>query len=122
MKFWISSLLMIGLLFSACSTSIEPEMEESEEVAQVVLATEEIELQKVTFASEEAQYLYSFEYDKSMFKYLGYSLEGMSENGGAFMLPDGAEIVTSTSHKEAIGIEDHIGNFLVMRSSELEAE
>jgi len=129
MKTWISSLLVLSLAFVACSTDVEPPLEEaleeetveSDDLAMVVLA-EEFSSQKVSFASEDLSYLYGFEYDMEFVKYLGYPLDGMSENGGAFMVSDGSEIVTSTSSELAVGLAADYGDFVVLESSESKDE
>lgn len=118
MKTWISSLLCLCLLASACSSQTESERIEEDELAEVVLAEEGSDFQKVTFASEEEQYLYAFDYDQNLMRFLGYPLEGMSENGGAFMLKDGAEIVTSTTRDAALGIEVQAGEHSMFVSTE----
>jgi hypothetical protein len=123
MKFLIPTFLMLGLLLSSCSAPVEVEEEDtSEEVAEIVLATEELNLEKVTFVSEDSTYLYSFAYDKAMFRYLGYYIDGMSENGGSFILTDGSEITTSTSSNMASGIEKEVGEFLVLKSTDKEGD
>lgn len=128
MKTWISSLLVLSLAFAACSSDVEApleeaveDIEESEEVAEVVLA-EEVSLQKVSFASEDLTYLYGFEYDMELVKYLGYPLEGMSENGGAFMVQDGSEIVTLTTSESSVGIGESHGDYFVLASEEAKNE
>ena len=119
MKFWIPTLLLAGLLFTACSTTVEPEVEETEELAQVILAEERPDKKRVTFVSEDRTYVYSFHYDNANFKFLGYPLEGMTENGGAFILKDGSEIVTSTSKDLAVGMKTMIGDYEVYKSEEV---
>jgi|GEM_PF-6047079 len=125
MKFWISTLAVFSLLFVSCSAPIEedaPVVEEPEEVvevAEVVLAAEAA-MQKVTFASEDETYLYSFSFDSEGMRYLGYELEGMSPNGGAFLLLNGAEIVTSTLDAKAVGLEEWLGDRRMYTSTQEE--
>lgn len=124
MRFLILSFASLSVFLMACGGAAPSEEESSDDLAMVVLAEEEAEpaTQKVSFASEDESYLYSFEYDKASVRYLGYPLEGMQDNGGAFLASNGAEIVTFTSDDKAVGMESQVGDYTIFTSIQEESE
>lgn len=119
---FLSFSALVAVLALGCTTISDEEEVALYDGEVIELASEEPEFQKVSFTDEGLNYLYSFSYPTGQVTYLGYPLEGMSPNGGAFHLASGAEIVSFTEGAVASGLESQVNGFTVYRSQEQEGE